>query len=575
MIIQRIQTKWSKIPTLWAFIGYLLLSVASCFPLIFHLKDFPSDSLPSGDIGQYFWDFWWTLHQIESWDSIYECDFLFYPVGVNLTFYTLHLFNTLFVLPFQMMGIPQVGYNLFLMASGALSGLGIYLLCKDLKVETRASWIAGALFLLAPYRYGQLDHFNLINTVPIPFYLLWMRRGILGKSWKAPILWGLWLFLTANTAWYYLFFLLILSPFWLFHVSYQLGIKEHWKKILIRTGIAMLVFFLLFLPQLILILRSYEATEHKRPIEVIAYWSADLSHFVIPPFIGKKIAAGWGPSYYPLTGEGEFAVFPGIVLWLLVIGCLYRYRKARGKFWVGIALLGGILALGPLLKIVDFLPQDYGSPPLVYLPGYLVLKIPVLGAMRTVARWSLIFQLGLILFVAFNFNRIELSLKQKIRLPIGILAVLVLLLTFVENRPGPFPHSSQIPPEIFSRLSENLPDKSVLHLPLGGPKEEGFYMYLQTLHGLPICNGYTPFRPRPEHLLKYPLIALLEKQALQKPDPDILRQNLEDLDIGWILLHPPFYKDLNDLLWLDEILTKQLGGINFYRDKEFWIYKYP
>ena len=567
MITYKIHRLWSKNPSLWAFIGYLLLSIAACFPLVFHIKDFPSGSLPDYDLGQWFWNFWWTLHQVQAWDSIYQCEILFYPEGVNLAFYSLHLFNTLFVLPFQMMGIPQVGYNLFFLASGAFSGLGIYLLCKDLGIESRSSWIAGALFLLAPYRFGQIDHFNLINTIPIPFYLLWMRRGIIGKGWKGPILWGVWLFLTANTSWYYLFFLLTLSPLWLLHISYQLGIREHWRKIFIRTGIAALVFFLLFLPQLILILSAYEPSEHERPMEVIAYWSADLSHFVIPPLIAKKIAAGWGPKYYSFAGKGEFAIFPGIGVWLLVLGSLYRLRKARGWFWMGIALLGSILALGPLLKVGHTLPSLFGNQLQILLPGYLFLRIPVLGAMRTLARWSIIFQLGLILFVAFNFSRIEQFIKQKTRLPVGIFAALVLLLTFAENWPGPFAHTSQAPPALLRQLPKIEPDKTVLHLPLGGPHEEGHYMYLQTLHGLPICNGYTPFRPKPEHLFKYPLVSLLEKQAIPKQDLEMLQHNLRDLNIGWIILHPPFLKDSNDLPWMDKLLTKQLGAICYYRRK--------
>ena len=534
--------------------GYILLSMAAYWPLCLHLLDYPSQGLPDYDIGQFFWHIWWTCRQWTSLESVYQCPIIFYPEGTNLAFESLQLFNTLFVFPFQQMGLPQLGYNLVFLASGAFSGWGVYLLCRDLKISPRAAWLAGALFLLAPYRYGQIDHFNLINTIPIPFYLLWMRRGILQKGWKGAILWGLWLFITANTAWYYLFFLLCLSPFWL---GYLLaGLKDRSAQIqgLYRTLIASGVFILLFLPQFMAILNGYQPTEQSRPIEVLVYWSADLLQLITPPFL-----------LHEMPESGEFAVFPGIILCILVLFVLYPFKNLKGGFWLAVSAAGALLALGPVLKVGGHLTG-------FWLPGYWLNKIPLLKAMRTVVRWSLIYQLGFILFFASNYSRLDNWWRKRTQLTPWIPIVLILGAVFFENFPGLFPHSNARPPAIIKELARIDPEASVLHLPEAGPKETGRYMFLQTQHGLPICNGYTPFKSSLQHLAKYPSMAILTHQSGTIPDRENIHNDFKELNLGWIILHPEYFQNKHEIGWLDTLLIQKYQAQCLHRDEEIWVY---
>jgi hypothetical protein len=451
---------------------------------------------------------------------------------------------------------PQIGYNLVFLACGIFSGWGLYWLCRDLKVENHASFLAGALFLLAPYRFGQMDHFNLINTLPIPFYLLYMRRALLHQGWKGPFLWAFWLMIVANTSWHYLAFMLLLSPLWLIHVLLIELDPPNRVRGLIQWLRAMGLFFLMFLPQMIALVRAYHPTEKARPMEVVIYWSADLLHLIIPPILPTGLPEG-----------GEFAVFPGIFVVLLAIAGLFPWARSRGRFWLIVAGMGAILALGPMLKVA-------GRPTFFWLPAYWLNKIPLLNFIRAMARWSLLYQWGLILFVAMNYSRVEKIWTSRFRVSAWIAVFLIIGGTFLENWPGPFPHSDRKPPVALKTLASIDPDGAVLHLPLAGPKEEGRYMYLQTLHGLPMRNGYPPFRPESLDSEYHPAIELLSGAELREGlSPSAIVDDLKQLGIRWIVVHSEYYEDASTVRWLDEVLIQRFQATPLFREKDFQVYQ--
>lgn len=545
---------WQR-PALRALAGYSILGVIAHWPLAIHLGDFPGNDLPDFDMGQYFWQIWWVWRQIVHFQGIYVCNLVFYPTGTNLAFIPLHLFNTLFVLPFQAMGTPQIGYNLFFLACGVFSGWGLYCFCRDLKVEIHASFLAGALFLLSPYRFGQMDHFNLINTLPIPFYLLWMRRALLHGGWKGPFLWAVWLMIVANTSWHYLVFMLLLSPLWLIYILLiELDSRKRVRG-LIQWLRAMGLFFLMFLPQMIAIIGAYHPTEKVRPMEVVIYWSADFLHLIVPPGFLTGLPEG-----------GEFSAFPGILVLLLAIAGLFPWASSRGRLWLIVAGMGAMLALGPMLKVA-------GRPTFFWLPAYWLNKIPLLNFIRAMVRWSLLYQLGLILFVAMNYSRLERIWISRIRVSAWIPVFLIIGGTFLENWPGPFPHSDRKPPEVLRTLASIDPEGAVLHLPLAGPKEEGRYMYLQTVHGLPMRNGYPPFRPELLDSEDHPAIALLEGGEMREGlSPSVFIDDLKQLRIRWIVIHPEYYEDPSTVRWLHEVLIRRFQATPLYQEEDLRVY---
>jgi len=570
--------RWLKHhPSGAALLGYAILTAAAYFPLPFFLTHYPGNGLPEYDMGQYFWNFWWTLRQLLRWESLYHSNLLFHPQGVSLALHTFHLFNTLFVLPFQALGIPQVGYHLVVFASALFSGWGVFLLCRDIGVKGRAAWIAGALFMLCPYRFGQSEHFNLLNTVPIPFYLIWMRRGLLKGNWKSLAMWGFWLFLAANTSSYYLLFLLVVSPFWALHVVDLGDFRSQWQTCLLRTLQAAVVFCLLFLPQLHEITLEYGIGEYQRSLGEQIYWSAGLLNFFFPPALTAKLTGLIPDAPDSLGGRGEFAVFPGVLIWILAAAPVFLLRRTRGRFWFAMAVLGMLLALGPVLKVVEpvFLPIGRKTRP-IPLPGYGLQFVPLLGAMRTPARWGLLFQLGLILYIAVNYSRIEVVVLRRLRLrrrSALMLALLIVTVAFAENWPGPHPHSDVRPPAILARLARETPAAAVLYLPLQGPWLEGRSMFLQTLNGLPMCNGYTAFQDASRCLLNRPFLRRLTGAVSESGSWESAREDLRQMNIGWIVLHPFYDRNRDERLRVCAVLEEHFGATLYGRQDRYWIYR--
>jgi len=574
---QQIRTWTHRKPRTAALLGYTLVTFLAYFPRSLYLFDFPGVGLPEGDTGQYFWNFWWTLTRLQQGQSLYITNLLFSPEGADLRYHSLHLAGTLFVLPFQALGMPALGYNLVSLVTSLLTGWGMYLLCRDFRISHRGSWVAGALLLLCPFRFGQMIHFTQFNTLAIPFYLLFMRRSLRTPSWKAPILWGFWLFFAMNCSGYYLIFLLVISPLWAFSTLRARGVAQRWRPVTARVLLAGATFCLLSLPQALQISRLPPGPKHERPADVSSYWSADLMNFFIPPFLGKRLAEINPAFFYALEGTGEFAVFPGIGLWLLFLLSLRPGRRGRGRIWLAIALTGAVLALGPVLKVFKLVQfQAGGESHYLALPGRLLQLCPFLGATRTWTRWSLIFQFGLIGFIAANYHRLEFRFAKRWQgRSLWILAVGVVMAVFLETWPGPLPHSNARPPEAVRRMGEESGEAIVLNLPIRGIRQEGRYMYLQTLHHLPMCNGYTSFRATPSSTFVRSLLNVLQRK---EPAPNVWREIARQMrqgGIGWIILHGEYHEDPSALVWTRTMLEDRLGATLYGGADKVKIYRLP
>jgi hypothetical protein len=67
-------------------------------------------------------------------------------------------------------------YNLLFLSTFVLSGLGMYLLVRDLTGRPWAAFLAGLAFAFAPYRISQYSHLQVLSSQWMPFALLGLRR---------------------------------------------------------------------------------------------------------------------------------------------------------------------------------------------------------------------------------------------------------------------------------------------------------------------------------------------------------------------------------------------------------------
>jgi len=106
------------------------------------------------------------------------------------------------------------------------------------------------------------------------------------------------------------------------------------------------------MPQLLIILRHQSESDYAREMNEVIYWSADVFNYILPPLLGERLAPLNRLFFNTLEGRGEFAIFPGVGIYILLILIIRRPGEAAGKFWLGVAALALLLSLGPVLKVI-------------------------------------------------------------------------------------------------------------------------------------------------------------------------------------------------------------------------------
>ena len=115
---------------LWVLLAYIALSLVLTWPLAAHFATHvPGDGIDDPSLA---WNLWWAKHAlVEHPQNPFLVDWQFWPVGINLAFYTLTVLNGMLGIPLQVVFGVIPTYNLLLLSSFVLSGFGAYLLCLD------------------------------------------------------------------------------------------------------------------------------------------------------------------------------------------------------------------------------------------------------------------------------------------------------------------------------------------------------------------------------------------------------------------------------------------------------------
>lgn len=258
--------------------GYTLLTILLTYPAIFRLSThFMHDG---GDGYQNVWNMWWVKTALtELFTNPYYTQYLHYPNGVTLLFHTLNPFNALISVPLQFMFEMELVYNVVVLFSFVMSGVGMYCLARYLIGYKPAAFIAGIIYTFCPYHFAHgLGHLQLVAMEWIPFYVLFLLKIDREGRLRDAVLAGVFLILTTLCSWYYLIYCLF---FTVIFVGYRL-ISQ--RDDFIQNGfpgrllVALLVFFIVMSPILgpmVYLKLTGEFTLGHNP-EV---WSADLTRF--------------------------------------------------------------------------------------------------------------------------------------------------------------------------------------------------------------------------------------------------------------------------------------------------------
>jgi hypothetical protein len=437
-----------------------------------------------GDAWQNLWNMWWLQRALAAGENPYFTPLLHHPHGITLIFQTLNPFNGVLAMPFAALFGQPAAFNLVFLLSFVASGFFMYLLARDAGASAIAAFLAGAVFTFGPYHFahGQ-GHMQLTAMEWVPCFLWLLRRAYRAPSWGAGLLVGLSLTLVTFCDLYYLVscFVVVLAALVIELRQRPQRLRE--RPILEAAAVALVSFGLTGGLLVVGIAKGWLTTD-VLPGHGSVYWAADLQAFFVPNWI-----SAWGDGFAAISGAwtgnpAENSQYIGLtVLGLAGLSIRLWPPGARPWTWVGLAVLGVVLALGPYLHwggtILHGVPLPFALLEDV-LPFLKLSGAPTRWCFLTVVATSMLAGSGLTAVMhRFGSRRIgRVPAAPLVGVAISILVIVELAPRFVEVR-------RLAQPTFIEALAADPAPGAVYDL--GGA---GLALVRQMGHGRPMVGGY-------------------------------------------------------------------------------------
>jgi hypothetical protein len=621
----------NKLPRahLAAFAFYLLVAVLITWPLLTvfstHLIEYPD-----GDAHEMTRHIWWMKQALQTGQPVFYQPLLGYPDGMEgvilwsdpLQFFPGWLFA--FVMP-----LPAA-YNLFVLLTLALDGWAMFFLVGQLTGSRRAALLAGVVFMAAPTIQGHLagGHGGLLVQWPLPLYVwaLFRLRGteLKVKSLKlkdeSPVASDQLLEREKGKG------ESIKSKAEEKGETAARNLKLVTQYSVLSTQhsvlVAALFFFLVPLGHTLqaiyallpvtgwfacwlLLDRDWRAL--RRLVLAFALGAGALALFLLPvaratfgteAYTGERgdvrysidLLAAVTPSFnHPLFGQLDYthrvlgvnivegSSYIGIAAGLLALLALW---KQRARPWLALGVVAWVLALGPLLKVLDtpVAVNVGGYATRVPLPWALAAELPGFSLARTPGRFN--FVLALVTAVLAGCGAAELfhpfvtenteEQGQSRRAPLlplalrerglggeGILLILLMAFILYEYQSfWPAPLYDARVPDAVSALANRSDVRAVLDVPADNVLADKDALWLQTAHGKPLIAGHVT-RTTPVSPAKLAVLGELL-------DPALLKAAGADV----VIVHKQYDADL--LKW-----AKDVFGNPSYEDDKLALFNVP
>ncbi|MBN1994345.1 MAG: hypothetical protein JW953_16730 [Anaerolineae bacterium] len=542
-------------PNLLLLLVYFLLAIALTWPTITH----PTTHLPGdgADDPALAWNLWWVKYALlNAPQNPFQTDFIFYPIGINLAFYTLTALNAVTALPLTLNGGVIIASNLHMLFTFMLGGYGAFLLVRYILSTLPAPdkrppgaentpdgsllWfsaaMAGGFYVFASSKlfYVALGQFNIASSHWIPLAALYiLRTGHHPRRLKEPFMAGLFLTFQAWAEMTYASFMVVfIGLYWVYGLG-RYALRK-WRNPafapaaspLLHLRAALVMGFTLALglsPILAQMLPDMlaEGDFMAQGAGFADAFSADLFGFVIPtmrhPLLGHLVAQT-GIHY----SIGQHIFIGLVLLGLLLVSLVTGYRYARIRFWLIAAFVFALLCLGPVVTIKGQATS---------LPGpFVVLQsLPFFKGNRYPSRYSVMLLLSLSVLAGFALVQIghwlgerhrlsgisSISVKPQIRhtpdvisskqLTAYVVFFFIFLLFLFEHLSLPLPQSDMRLPPPYRLIAAEAEDFTVLDLPLAwrngfrvtGPLTTQFMFgqFYQTTHQKSLLQGNTSRNP--------------------------------------------------------------------------------
>ncbi|MDH4208650.1 MAG: hypothetical protein OEV76_07235, partial [Anaerolineae bacterium] len=414
---------------------YLVLTVLLTYPLIIH---FPSHVPGDGsDDPALAWNLWWVKHAVvDLHANPLLCDYMFYPLGIDLTFYTLTIINGFTSVPLQpLIGLVSAN-NVLVLATFVLSAYGAYLLSRYLlpkDTHPSAPFLAGLIYAFSSNRftYASLGQVNILSTQWIPFFVLFLIKSRRNPNrLHHPLLAAVFLLLTGYTEFTYASFIVIFA---LVYLLYCL-VTEGWRRnlLFVRNLAVMAALFVMGMSPILLRMWRVMAVEGDFLVEGLGFanvFSADLLGFFVPSHL-HPLAELWPGSFH--FSYLNFVFVGYVVLGLAVYGAVRHFRHRGVGFWIASAVVFALIALGPTLRVNG---QEHELP----LPFDALAALPFFKGNRYPSRYSVMLTLCWAILASYGLHGLTSRMRQEAAK--RITAVLLVGLVLFEHLSVPLPLS--------------------------------------------------------------------------------------------------------------------------------------
>ncbi len=503
-------------PILTAAFLYLaatLLFFYPCIPSISHsLIGPPEDNL------FFIWSLWHGTEALRQDPAGFmRTQFIFYPEGISLYFCNYYYYGVALAFFLKtFLSLPLV-YNLLVLHTFVLAGLGAFLLVHYITRDLRAALLGGFIFAFNPSHFAHsLHHVTIASIQFIPLFVLFFIKAAREGKKSFIFLASFFMSLNALCDWNYLVFdllFILLSAAYLFFRNTR-NAGEILKRILPIPAFSLILLSPLIVPMILAGLKQPflgDLSGHD-------IYVADFFGFFIPdPYHWAYSASGWIRGINDaMTGNNwEKTVYLGLANIVLILAAARWTWKECGKYYLGLGAFM-VLAMG---VTPHFLGRSLPFP----LPYHLIQEIPFLTQARNPSRIIVYAYLFLAILAAFSVKKISSSLRpgsfSKIIFPVIFLAV---FFDFYSVSTAMTP--VVLPPGYAAIQNDKDKNFGILELPWDGAR----YMMYQTIHGIPCVQGY--MGRRVERTLSSRLTYDFKRLARQK-------EMLIEARVKYIVLH--------------------------------------
>jgi hypothetical protein len=412
------------------------------------------------------WANWWTQRALTRSDTpFYHTDYIFYPAGASLHFYSFSLTNNVISLVLRPWFGRNAVNNVTVLLTYLFSSFGMYLLIEYLTGSLPAGIASGIVFAFNPYHIGESPRLHLVSTQYMPLALLFLVRWLHERKWRYLVLAALFFALNALSGWHLMtFFSLWLVIFFAYYLIFdrQLPLRrEIW-----HFAVFALLAGGLVLPFLWPLIRE-QLTNPYLSSSLARAHSIDLKNLVVPSWI--EPATFRDGSYLGLIA----VLLTGIGVWK---------GDQEANLWSIGALLFLLIGIGPNVYVAGHEIKTFTLP-------WSQVFIPIL---RHPFRFQLLVMLGIAGAAGYGMCVIEDWLEQfqwRAWTVTGI--ALLLILDYVH---WPFPTTTPTVSPFYEQLAEEAGSFAIASLP-SDRQPSKIHMYYQTIHGKKITAGHIARKP--------------------------------------------------------------------------------